>query len=83
MGRDLRLPPLPWLHPRPGFVPQFASRRSHGYETEWRHGQHDHENRTLDIPHVPHVHSLSDRSAVRGRRVEDVDMFPVPKCQLT
>ena len=82
LGGNFRLPPLPWIHPRPRFVSQLARRRRHGDETQRRLGQHHHANWTLDIAYLPHLHSFADRGAIGGRCVENVAMLPVPKRQL-
>ncbi len=51
----------------------------YGNETQWSFGQHDHENRLVDVSDVPHLHPFTDWGPLRGSDLENVATVHVSK----
>ena len=64
MGRHVRLSHGQRVYSRQGIVAQPPCWRCNGNETQRRHGQHDHVNRTVDVPNIPHLHTLPKWGAI-------------------
>ena len=86
---------LPWLshrcscsmlqvhHGGQGIIAQPPCQQCNGNETQQCHGQHDHGNRTVDIPHVPHLHTLPNWGALGGCSMENVPTIHISKRWVT
>jgi hypothetical protein len=79
MGSNVRWPVGEGIYPRPCIVSQPTGRGGYGNETQQSFGQHDHENRLVDISDIPHLHPFTDWGPLHGSGLENVATVHVSK----
>ena len=83
MGRHIRLSHGQRIHCRQGIVAQPPCGWGNGNETQWRHGQYNHANWTVDVFNVPHLHPLPNWSAIGRCGLENVPTIHISKRWVT
>ena len=83
MGSHIREPRGQGVHGGQGIVAQPPCRWRNGDETQGCHGQHHHVNWTVDVPHVPHLHTLPNWGAFGGCSMENVPTIYVSERWVT
>ncbi len=79
VGSNVRRPVGEGIYPRPRIISQPTGRGGYGNETQRSFGQHDHENRSVDVSDVPHLHPFTDLGPLRGSGPENVATVHVSK----
>ncbi len=79
VGSNVRWPVGEGIYPRPRIVSQPTGRGCYGNETQRSFGQHDHENRLVDVSDVPHLHPFTDWDPFHGSGLENVVTVHVSK----
>ncbi len=79
VGSNVRRPVGEGIYPRPRIVSQPTGRGGYGNETQRSFGQHDHENRLVDVSDIPHLHPFTDWGPLRGSGLENVATVHVSK----
>ena len=83
MGSHVRLSHGKRIHCGQGLIAQPPCWRRNGYEAKWRHGQHNHVDSLMDVPHVPPLYPLPDWGALGRYGVENVPIIHVSKHWVT
>jgi hypothetical protein len=65
--------------PSTAFVSQPTGRGGYGNETQRSFGQQDHENRSVNVSDVPHLHPFTDWGPLHGSGLENVTTVHVSK----
>jgi hypothetical protein len=79
VGSNVRRPFGEGIYPRPRIASQPRGRGGYDNETQQSFRQHDHENRSVEVSDLPHLHPFTDWGLFRGSSLENVATVHVSK----